>query len=137
MPSPAALPSSAPWRRDQHPGAFSFASGGLSPFAADRLADRDAPLGHRHSCMHPAWRLPCRLPTAGQSASALSLEPTRRRPFIVCCACTLHFPAMLFFIIISQLLNVPEIRNGSGNHSWKPSLVYSATRVFRSSARVW
>lgn len=42
-----------------------------------------------------------------------------------------------FFIIISQLLNVPEIRNGSGNHSWKPSLVYSATRVFRSSARVW
>jgi hypothetical protein len=76
MPSTAALPSSAPWRRDQHPGAFSFASGGLSPFAADWLADRDAPLGHRHSCMHPApaWRLP----TAG------------------------HFPAMLFFLSLSR-----------------------------------
>lgn len=27
-----ALPSSAPWRRDQHPGAFAFASGGPFPF---------------------------------------------------------------------------------------------------------
>lgn len=44
------------------------------------------------------------------------------------------FQRCFFFIIISQLLNVQEIRNGSGNHSWKPSLVYSATRVFRSSA---
>lgn len=32
------------------------------------------------------------------------------------------FQRCFFFIIISQLLNVQEIRNGSGNHSWKPSL---------------